>query len=319
MSESKWVLAVDKLDAQAQDGLKAAGYGVIQGRGLEGSLPEGAERASILIVRSTKVTAAALTALPELKLVIRAGAGVDTIDLAAAEARGIQVSNTPGRNADAVAEMAMALLLAADRRLVEGTQALRSGRWNKGVLGQGRGLRGRTLGILGLGAVGKAMARNARGLGMEVLAWSRSLTPEAARAESAGHAVDPLSLARESDAVSVHLASTAATRDFVGRDFFSAMKPGALFVNTARGEVVDRAALVEAIRGKGLRVGLDVFAGEPKVPEAGFTDVELASLCVCAPHLGASTDQAAEAVAAEVVRIVEAFRDTGIAPNRVRP
>lgn len=318
MSESKWVLAADKLDAQALDGLKKAGYGVIQGRGLEGPLPEGAERASILLVRSTKVTAASLSAFPELKLVIRAGAGVDTIDVAAAEARGVQVSNTPGRNADAVAEMALALLLAADRRLVEGTQALRSGRWTKGALGQGRGLRGRSLGILGLGAVGKAMARNAKGLGMEVVAWSRSLTPEAALEEGVGHAADPLSLARASDAVSVHLASTAATREFIGRDFFAAMKPGALFVNTARGEVLDRAALVEAIRGKGLRAGLDVFAGEPKAPEAAFDDVELASLCVCAPHLGASTDQAAEAVAAETVRIVEVFRDTGNAPNRVR-
>jgi D-3-phosphoglycerate dehydrogenase len=319
MSESERVLAVDKLDPEAHEGLKQAGYSVIQGRGLEGPLPEGAERASILVVRSTKVTSASLAAFPELKLVIRAGAGVDTIDVEAAEARGIQVSNTPGRNADAVAEMALALLLAADRRLVEGTQALRSGRWNKGALGQGRGLRGRTLGILGLGSVGRAMARNAKGLGMEVLAWSRRLTPEAAREAGVGHAPDPLALARASDAVSVHLASTAATRDFVGREFFAALKPGALFVNTARGEVVDRAALVEAIRGKGLRAGLDVFAGEPKVPEAAFADVELASLCVCAPHLGASTDQAAEAVAAEVVRIAEVFRDTGQAPNRVRP
>lgn len=153
---------------------------------------------------------------------------------------------------------------------------------------------------------------------MAVLAWSRSLDPEAAREAGADCASDPLALAGASDAVSVHLASTAATRGLVGRDFFSAMKPGALFVNTARGEVVDREALVEAIRGKGLRAGLDVFAGEPKVAEAPFDDVELASLCVCTPHLGASTDQASEAVAAEVVRIAEVFRDTGMAPNRVR-
>jgi D-3-phosphoglycerate dehydrogenase len=313
------VLAADKLDASAQAALEEAGFTVSQCKGLApGNLPAQAAAAEILIVRSTLVPKDLLPGLPSLKLILRAGAGTDTIDVAAAGARGIQVSNTPGRNADAVAEMALGLLLAADRRIVEGTAALRQGFWNKGALGQGMGLKGRTLGIVGLGSVGKAMARKAQGLEMRVLAWSRSLTPEVAAQAGVTFAAGPEELARAADAVSVHVASTGETRNLIGAAFFAAMKPGALFVNTSRGEVVDRNALVAAIRSKGLRAGLDVFAGEPKVPEAPFEDKELAGLAVCTPHLGASTDEAAEAVAQEVVRIALAFRDTGIAPNAVK-
>lgn len=317
MESKPTVLSADKLDPIALEGLRQLGFKVVQTKGLGGPPPPEALAAGILVVRSTVVPASVLPSFPSLKLIIRAGAGVDTIDLAAAAARGIQVSNTPGRNADSVAEMALALLLAADRRLVDATQALREGRWNKGALGQGKGLRGRMLGVAGLGAVGKAMVRNALGLGMEVTAASRSLTPESAREAGVRYASGLVELARVSDAVSVHLASTAETRNLIGAEFFAALKPGALFVNTARGEVVDRNALAEAIRAKGIRAGLDVFAGEPKTPEAAFADTELASLCVCAPHLGASTDQAAEAVAREVVRIARVFRDSGQAPNAV--
>ncbi|HKP96191.1 MAG TPA: NAD(P)-dependent oxidoreductase [Fibrobacteria bacterium] len=311
--------SADKLDGLALRGLEAAGFTVIQGQGLPpGSLPGQAPAAEILIVRSTPVPGDILPQLPALKLILRAGAGTDTIDVAAARARGIQVSNTPGKNADAVAELALGLLLAADRKIVEGTWALRQGDWIKGALGQGMGLTGRTLGVVGFGAAGRAMAAKARGIGMNVVAWSRGLTPESAAEAGIARAEDPEDLARRSDAVSLHIASTGDTRNLIGTSFFAALKPGALFVNTSRGEVVDRSALMQAIRGKGLRVGLDVFAGEPKAPEAPFADVELASLSACTPHLGASTDQASEAVALEVVRIAVAFRETGIAPNAVK-
>lgn len=317
MDKSRTILAADKLDKEALEGLGRLGYTVVQSKGLGAGMPAAGADAEILVVRSTPVPGSVLSGFPSLKLIIRAGAGVDTIDLPAAASRGIQVSNTPGRNADAVAEMAMALLLAADRNLTEATRTLREGRWAKGSLGQGRGLHGRMLGVAGLGAVGRSMARNALGLGMRVAAWSPSLVPERARDLGVDFAASLAELAGMSDAVSVHVASIPGTRGLFDADFFSAMKPGALFVNTARGEVVDRAALVEAIRSKGIRAGLDVFAGEPKTPEAPFADVELASLCVCSPHLGASTDQAAEAVASEVVRIAQVFRDTGVAPNAV--
>lgn len=314
------VLSADKLDESALSGLRAGGFEVLQCKGLKpGSFPPESQSAEILIVRSTPVTAEILSGLPGLKLVLRAGAGTDTIDVAAAAARAIQVSNTPGRNADAVAEMALGLMLAADRKIVEGTWALRQGDWTKGSLGQGMGLMGRTLGLVGFGAVGKAMASKARGLGMKVAAWSRSLDASSASAAGVRRAADLKELAGLSDAVSVHVASVGETRNLIDAAFFAALRPGALFVNTSRGEVVDRTALLDAIRDRGLRAGLDVFAGEPKVPEAPFADSELASLCVCTPHLGASTDQAAEAVAAEVVRIAVAFRETGIAPNAVAP
>lgn len=312
------ILAADKLDASAQTALEAAGFTVSLCKGLApDNLPGQAATAEVLIVRSTLVPKELLPGLPSLKLILRAGAGTDTIDVAAARARGIQVSNTPGKNADAVAEMALGLLLAADRKIVEGTAALRQGLWTKGALGQGMGLKGRTLGIIGLGSVGKALARKAQGLDMRVLAWSRSLTPEAAARSGVTYVSDPEELARAADAVSIHVASTGDTRDMIGAAFFAAMKAGALFVNTSRGEVVDRSALADAIRSKGLRAGLDVFAGEPKVSEAPFGDKELAGLVACTPHLGASTDQAAEAVAQEVIRIALVFRDTGVAPNAV--
>lgn len=311
------ILIADKLDTRALEALRGLGFALDESKGLPTPEKPAAAAAEILIVRSTQVPATALPAFPALKLIIRAGAGTDTLDVAAARARGIQVSNTPGRNADAVAEIALGLLLAADRRIPDATMDLRAGKWTKAALGQGMGLYGRTLGLVGLGAVGRAMARNGRGLGMRVLAWSDHLTP--ALAQEAGVEAVPtlLALAGASDAVSVHLASTPATRGLVGADFFAALRPGALFVNTARGEVVDRGALLDAIRGRGLRAGLDVFAGEPKMGEAPFADAELASLCACTPHLGASTDQAAEAVADEVVRIAREFRGTGRAPNAV--
>ncbi|MDQ3000548.1 MAG: NAD(P)-binding domain-containing protein [Fibrobacterota bacterium] len=313
------ILSADKLDALAINGLEASGFKVVQCKGLAaGNLPPEAAGAEILIVRSTLVPKDILPGMPALRLIIRAGAGTDTIDVKAAEARGIQVSNTPGKNADAVAEMALGLMLAADRKIAEGTQALRQGKWTKGALGQGMGLKGRTLGLVGFGAVARSMARNAKGMDMKVVAWSRSLTPEMAAAAGVGFAADLVALARVSDAVSIHVAYTPEARNLIGAAFFAALKPGALFVNTSRGEVVDRAALLDAIRSKGLRAGLDVFAGEPKVSEAPFEDADLAALCACTPHLGASTDQAAEAVAKEVVRIAAEYKRTGIAPNSVK-
>ena len=312
------ILIADKLDARALEELKAGGFELAEAKGLApGNVPADAATAEILIVRSTVVREGLLPAFPALKLIIRAGAGTETNEAAAAGRRGIQVSNTPGRNADAVAEMALGLLLAADRRIPEATRDLRAGRWTKAALGQGMGLAGRTMGLIGLGAVGRAMARNCKGLGMKVIAWSDHLTPEAAVDAGVGFAAGLPELARAADAVSVHLASTPETRNLIGAEFFAALRPGVLFVNTARGEVVDRAALLDAIRNRGLRAGLDVFAGEPKTGEAPFADAELASLCACTPHLGASTDQAAEAVAEEVVRIARIFRETGQAPNAV--
>ena len=306
------VLIVDKLSAETVTALQALKLQVETRSDLNAeSLPGALADVSMLVVRSTKVTAAAIQAAPQLSLIIRAGAGVDTIDLAAASARGIYVANCPGKNTAAVAELAIGLLVAADRRVVDATLALRNGAWRKKEFGRARGLAGRTLGILGFGAIGKAVAQRAAGLEMKVIAWSRSLTPQAAEEQDVGWAGSPEELAAAADAVSIHLASAAETKHLVGKRFLDAMKSGAILVNTSRGPLVDTAALRAAIGEKGLRVGLDVFEGEPAGGEADWGDKELAAAVTCTPHIGASTDQAAEAVAAEVVRIVERFLKTG--------
>ncbi len=312
------VLIADKLDVQTVSALKALGMEVEVRSGLPSDgLTEVLAETNILVVRSTKVTAEAIQAAPQLSLIIRAGAGVDTIDLDAASARGIYVTNCPGKNTDAVAELAVGLMIAADRRIADGTIAMREGKWLKKELSKANGLAGRTLGILGYGAIGRAVAQRAAGLGMSVLAWSRGLTPEKAEADGVGCAASPEALAAACDAVSVHLAFTSETKHLVSKQFFDAMKPGAIFVNTLRGSLVDTAALRAAIADKQLRVGLDVFEGEPAGGEAPWADRELAASVTCTPHIGASTEQASEAVAAEVVRIVELFLKTGHPANAV--
>ncbi len=265
----------------------------------------------VLIVRSTKVTAQALEAADNLSLIIRAGAGVNTIDVNAASARGIQVANCPGVNAAAVAELAIGLLVAADRRIVDACADLRQGRWRKSTYAGGYGLKGRTLGLLGYGSIGKSVAAAAKGLGMRVLAWSRSLNDAAAETYGIDRAVDPIELAASSDAISVHLADVPETRHLVNQQFLSAMRDGAILVNTSRGEIVDTSALREAIDVKKLRVAVDVFENEPEGGEAEFADTELASRITATPHIGASTAQTSEAIGAEVVRMVDQFVQQG--------
>lgn len=312
------VLIADKLSKDVVKALQEMGLAVEVREDVSAdTLPAAMQDADILVVRSTKVTAAAIEAAQQLSLIIRAGAGVDTIDLEKASARGIYVANCPGKNTAAVAELAIGLLLAADRRIVDAAAAMREGRWLKKEFSKAHGLAGRVLGILGFGAIGKAVAQRAAALEMQVIAWSRSLTPEAAEAEGVGYAASPKELAAMSDAVSVHLALSPETKHIVNAEFLEQMRPGAILVNTSRGAVVDTAALRAAIAAKGLRVGLDVFEGEPAGGEAEWADRQLASMAACVPHVGASTDQASEAVAAEVVRIVRDFVATGHPPGTV--
>ena len=177
------VLCADKLPERCQERLGAAGFEVRTESGLEGAALQeriGAWAPEVLVVRGTKVTADHVNASARLSLVVRAGAGVNTIDVAACSARGIFVANCPGKNAVAVAELAFGLLLSLDRHIPDSVADLRAGKWNKGLYSKARGLRGRTLGIIGMGEIGKAVADRARGFGMPVVAWSRSLTAEAA-------------------------------------------------------------------------------------------------------------------------------------------
>ena len=314
------ILIADKFEQSGRDGLEALGCEISYQPDIkDDALAEAIRQQStdVLVVRGTKVTEPMLDA-GQLKLVVRAGAGFNTIDVAAASSRGIYVSNCPGKNSIAVAELAFALILALDRRIADSVIALRGGEWNKKEFSKARGLFGRTLGLIGVGKIGAEMIPRARAFGMPVIAWSRSLTLERAAALGVGYMKSPADVAREADIVSVHVALNDATKGFLGGEFFSAMREGAYFINTARGEVVDQPALLEAMRSRGIRAGLDVYAGEPTSATAEFKD-EIAQEpnLYGTHHIGASTDQAQEAIAAETVRIIREFKETGKVPNVV--
>jgi D-3-phosphoglycerate dehydrogenase len=272
----------------------------------------------VLVVRSTKVEAAHIEAAPSLSLVIRAGAGVNTIDLEAASARGVYVANCPGKNAAAVAELTIGHLINLDRRIADNVARLREGRWDKKRFGRARGLRGRTLAVLGIGTIGREVIVRAKALGMQVIGWSRSLSSDDAQRLGIVRADTPEDAAGLADAVSVHLALTPETRGRVGQSVFDAMRPGAFFINTSRGEVVVENALLAAIRDKGILAGLDVFAEEPEGGDAPFDGPIAREANVYGTHhIGASTVEAEEAVAQEVLRIVAAYQSGQPIPNCV--
>jgi D-3-phosphoglycerate dehydrogenase len=313
-------LVADKFPAAGLEALRQAGAEVVYEPDAKGDRLAQVvrdSRAEVLVVRSTEVPAAALRA-GRLGLVVRAGAGYNTIDVATASELGIYVSNCPGKNSVAVAELAMALILALDRRVVDNAVDLRRGVWNKKEYGQAEGVFGRTLGVVGTGAIGCEVIARARAFGMPVVAWSRSLTAAAAKAMGAERLGSPVEVAAGAEVVSVHLALKPETRGLLGKDFFAAMKPGAIFVNTARAEVVDEAALLAAVREKKVRAGVDVFAGEP-AGGTGSVESELFKEpgVIGTHHIGASTEQAQQAIADETVRIVREYVATGRVPNCV--
>jgi D-3-phosphoglycerate dehydrogenase len=314
------ILIADKFEQSGRDGLQALGCDISFQPDLKDETLVGAianEQPDVLVVRGTKVTEAMLAAGP-LKLIVRAGAGYNTIDVAAASRRGIYVSNCPGKNSIAVAELAFALILALDRRIADSVIALRAGEWNKKEFSKARGLFGRTLGLVGLGQIGQEMIPRARAFGMPVVAWSRSLTPEKAEALGVECMATPLEVARAADIVSVHVALKPDTKMMIDAEFFNAMRDGAYFVNTSRGETVDQQALVDAVHTKEIRAGLDVFAIEPTSAVADFEDpIGNETHVYGTPHIGASTEQAQEAIAAETVRIIKSFKQTGQVPNVV--
>jgi D-3-phosphoglycerate dehydrogenase len=281
-------------------------------------LPAAARDASILVVRSKQVTAEVFEGAPGLSLVVRAGAGVNTIDVAAASRRGVYVANCPGQNSIAVAELAIGLVLALDRRIPDNVAALRAGKWDKKTFSEAQGLFGRTLGVAGLGAIGREVVTRGRALGMRVIAWSRSLDDARAKALGVERAADLPALARASDYLSLHLPLTKETRGAVSREILEAMRPGSALVNTARAEIVDQDALLEAARAGRIRVATDVFAGEPEKGRADFAS-PLAQLpnVYGTHHVGASTEQAQDAIARETVRIVASFLHAGEVPNCV--
>ncbi len=312
------VLIADKLSDKTRDALKQLGAEVTVNPDLTADdLPEAIGNNEVLIVRSTKVKAETIESAPSLSMIIRAGAGVNTIDLEKASIRGIHVANCPGKNTDAVAELAIGFLIACDRRIVDATVDLRNGKWRKKEYGKARGLKGRTLGIIGLGSIGKAVASRAQGLEMNVVAWSRNLNEETAEVLGIGYCETPMEVAEQADAISVHLAANSDTKYFIGKNFFDKMKPGTIFLNSSRGEVVDTNALKQAIKDKNIRAGIDVYENEPTSGDAVYDDTELAAMITGSPHIGASTDQSSEAIAEEVVRVFQSYIETGKPVNAV--
>ncbi len=308
------VLVADKFEKVGLDGMEELGCKItlkpdVKAEDLPALLRE--IDPAVLIVRSKKVNADALKAATNLSLVIRAGAGVDTIDVGAASSLGIFVANCPGKNSIAVAELAIGLLLSMDRRIPDQVADLRAGKWNKGDYSKARGLHGRVLGIVGLGEIGKEVAHRAKALGMSVIAWSRKFTKDDSARLGIGYAQTPLDVARGSDAVTIHVAGTAETKHLVNAQFLDALRPGAYLINTSRGSVVDEEALAKAVKERGIRVGLDVFANEPAGGTGEFAPAILKEAGTYGTHhVGASTDQAQVAIAHEVIRIVQHFIET---------
>lgn len=272
----------------------------------------------VLIVRSKQVTAETLQAADQLALVLRAGAGVNTIDVKAASALGIFVANCPGKNSVAVAELVFALLLGVDRRIADSTASLRAGQWNKKEFSKADGIYGKTLGIIGVGSIGLEVIKRAKAFGLKVIAWSRSLTAEAAELLGVGHCADLDEIFRQADIVSLHLALKPETRKLVDARRIALMRPDSILINTARGEIVDQAALLEALQAGKIRAGLDVFDPEPAEGVAVFNDPIASVPNLCASHhIGASTEQAQEAIALEAYRVVETFVRSGEVINCV--
>jgi D-3-phosphoglycerate dehydrogenase / 2-oxoglutarate reductase len=313
------ILVADEFSRRHLEALRALGLTVDFRPELKADdLPAAAKDASILVVRSTEVRAAVFEGADTLSLVVRAGAGVNTIDVAAASQRGVFVANCPGQNAIAVAELTWGLILASDRRVPDNVTALREGRWLKKSFSKAKGLHGRTLGLVGVGSIGTAVGERALAFGMRVLAHSRTLTPQRARQLGFEFAEGPLEVAREADVLTVHVPANAQSRGMISRQVLAAIPDGGLFVNTSRADVVDQQALLEEARSGRIRVALDVFADEPKGGEAAF-DSALAKLpnVYGTHHIGASTEQAQDAIAEETIRIVEAFIHRGEVPNCV--
>ena len=316
------ILVADNIADVGIASLKEEGYTIVEEPGLSGdALVETLEKETpdVLIVRSTKVTPEALDASPALALIVRAGAGYDTIDVEGAANRGIFVANCPGKNSVAVAELTMGLILSLDRQIPDNVADARAGQWNKKAYAQAEGLKGRTIGIVGLGNIGTAVMQRARAFDLNVIAWSRSLTPEVAEEKMGiGYRDGPEAVARDASIVTLHVASTPETENLADRAFFEALPRGATFINTTRAAVMDEDALAWAMNEKDLQAGIDVMEGEPSSKQADFEHplADHPNLYMT-HHIGASTQQALDATAMEAARVIRTFDREGDVPNCV--
>ncbi|MDQ4054863.1 MAG: NAD(P)-binding domain-containing protein [Actinomycetota bacterium] len=307
------LLFADRLPEQTLVELEARGHVCVMEPGLVADdLPARVAGFDGLVVRSTEVKRTVFEAADRLALVIRAGAGTNTIDTDAAATRGVLVSNVPGCNAAAVAELTMGLLLAIDRRIADNVADLRNGHWDKERYSKADGLLGSTMGIIGLGSVGLAVAERAAAFGIRVQSLAKPGRPAYAVSRAEELAITMCDSMRElvssSDIVTLHVPSCEDTRHLVDDGFLDQMRNGAILLNTSRGDVVDERALLKALDAGAVRAGVDVFADEPSAGK-GPWDSPLGRHpnVVGTHHIGASTEQAQRAIAAGVTEIVDAF------------
>ncbi len=309
------ILIADKFESSGIEQLESAGFNVtlnpeLQGDALRDAIVETA--CEVLIVRSTKVEPPAITASNSLKLVIRAGSGYDTIDIAAAAENGVRVCNCPGMNAVAVAELTLGMMLALDRRIVDGTVDLRRGVWNKKEYSKARGLKGRTIGVVGLGRIGYEIAKRAAAFDMDLL-YTDEIERKDLEHKLGIRKVALDELLRSADFVTLHVPGGDATRHMIGAPQLATMKPTAFVLNCSRGGIVDEKALSAAIEaGTIAGAALDVYEIEPAANDREFADPVVRTARVYGTHhIGASTEQAQLAVADEAVKIVKAYSDRG--------
>jgi len=313
------ILIADKFSENHLDRLKKLGCDVTYNSAVKAEeLPKLIGSSKILVVRSKQVAADTIQAGDQLAVILRAGAGVNTIDVKAASARGVYVTNCPGKNSVAVAELAFALLLAIDRRIPDNVTALRAHKWNKKEFSKADGIHGKTLGVVGMGQIGREVVKRAHAFGLHVIAWSRSLNLQKARDLNIEYTPDLDTVFRRADIISLHVALKPDTKKLVSADRIAMMKPNAILINTARGEVVDQTALRAALEAKRIRAGLDVFDPEPADATGEFADPILDQPNLYGTHhIGASTEQAQDAIAEEAIRIIETYIKTGVVLNCV--
>lgn len=319
------LLIADKLNPRAVEELRTLPVDVLYEpeltkETLESKIPG----VGILVVRSKEVTRKAIESARQLNLIVRAGAETATIDVKAASERGIYVANCPGKNASAVAELVYGLAVAIDRRIPDAVASLRAGKWERTEYAKAEGLFGRTIGIAGLGAIGREVAMRARTFGLHPVAWSRNLSAGRAAELGIGYASTFEELAAKSDILTVHLALNERTRGIVSRRIFDVMPRRGVFINCARPDLVDYEAMRDAIVNRGLRVGIDVVPNEPRgnkqiAPELFnlTTPSAAGGFLYATPHIAASTDQAQLAIATECVRVIRSFLLEGTVPNVV--
>lgn len=303
------VLIADKFPDNHIQTLKDNGIEVVyEAKAGENDIPNLVKDAEFIVVRSTNVNAAAINAGANLKIVIRAGSGYNNIDVKAATEKGISVSNTPGKNSIAVAELAMGLLVSLDRKIPDNVKDFTAGVWNKAKYSKAEGLFGKTLGIIGVGNIGREIAKRAQAFGMKVIGY------DVVKSEGIGieYIEDLEKLISMSDAITLHVPANPQTKGMFNDKLFGLMKKGAMLINTSRADVIDEDALIKAVKEKGIIAAVDVFKGEPEGKDgAVISKLQNVDGIYVTHHIGASTEQAQDAVAEETIKIILEYKKSG--------